>query len=74
MCNIDDQHPKVCCPSMFKLKYGPLFPPDCGIPIQDKKTKTLNDNRSNTVINILSRISGGESAKLGKQKYNLFII
>ncbi|KAK0072080.1 hypothetical protein PV325_011925, partial [Microctonus aethiopoides] len=65
MCNIDNENPKVCCPSMFKLKYGPLFPPHCGIPIQDEKKKTLNGNRSNTVINILSRISGGESAKLG---------
>ncbi|KAK0182321.1 hypothetical protein PV327_000472 [Microctonus hyperodae] len=64
ICNINGQNQTVCCPCMFKLKYGPLFPPDCGIPIQDRE-KTLNNNQNNTVINILTRISNGEPAELG---------
>lgn len=61
MCNTDYQNPKVCCPIVSELKHGPLFPPHCGIPVQNK----IEINQSDTIITFPSRISTGESAKLG---------
>ncbi|KAK0075826.1 hypothetical protein PV325_006257 [Microctonus aethiopoides] len=61
ICNTDHQNPKVCCPTVSELKHGPLFPPHCGIPVQNEK----EINQSDTIITFPSRISTGESAKLG---------